>query len=197
MGMLFENQNPAHDEAQPIIAEVDGVSLSLPEYRQSLFVNRAAVMSRYVSYGIETGKGFWETEYMGETPAGALKRIALDEAVRRKIIQIFARKKGVTAEITYKAFLQKHKAENNRRAEALANNQIIYGPQQYDAAVFFDLHISELSAETVKVMERESKYANGKTVNNEYGKRISEMMEKANVKINHEVYDNISVDDVE
>ena len=168
----------AYDELYPIIAEIDGVPLSFAEYKQSISAKRAAVMSKYVSYGIETERGFWETEYKGKTPFEKLKQVAFDEAVRRKIIQIFARQKGITCEITYKAFLQKHEAENNRRA----GNQIIYGPKQYETAVFFDLYIAELSAET--------------TTNDENNKALAEMIQKANIKINHEVYDNISVDDV-
>ena len=190
------DQNPAYDELPPIIVEIDGVPLSLMEYKQSISVKRAAVMSKYVSYGIETGMGFWETEYKNETPLDALKRVALGEAVRRKIIQIFARQKGVTTEITYKTFLQGYESENNRRTEALANNQVIYGPKKYEAAIFFDLHISNLSAETIKAIERESKYTDGKTADNEYEKTIAEMIQKANIKINHEIYDNISVDDI-
>lgn len=57
--------------------------------------------------------------------------------------QILLKEKGVIEDYSYTKFMEQLKKENEKRKEAIENNQVIYGPKQYDKKVYFDYYYSE------------------------------------------------------
>jgi hypothetical protein len=148
-------------------AWVCGEPVSLGEYRHELVKNYSRVLSKTVSAGGIQGKGFWETgitfadsaDSMGVitpgviTPLEMLKAAALQSSTRRKVVQIWARERGLADDISYKAFVKNFRDENIRRKEALSRGEPVYGPEQYTQAIYYDLTLAETEHSLKKTLE--------------------------------------------
>lgn len=78
-------------------------------------------------------------QHHGDTtlPLATLKEKVLQELIRVKVIQIEGKKRGMLSSTAYADFLVDLDKENKRRIDAVANNQVIYGPQQYTEQTYY------------------------------------------------------------
>ncbi|MBP1990825.1 peptidylprolyl isomerase [Paenibacillus eucommiae] len=135
----------------PVVAWVEGEPLAIGEFKMSLQGNKAFIVSYFnKTYGTNDGPDFWESSIEGEVPIKLLRQKALEESSRIKIQQLLARKEGIVEDISYDFFQSSLKAENRRREEALKSKEPIYGPKQYNEALFFDITFSELANQLKK-----------------------------------------------
>ncbi|MCD6288677.1 MAG: peptidyl-prolyl cis-trans isomerase [Candidatus Hydrogenedentes bacterium] len=135
-------------DAGNVVATVNGEPVTVPEFRRFMLKNRSRVFSYFArKYGETEQKGFWNRTIGGETPIDRLRRIAMDECVRVKVQQIYAREKGVIDKISYAAFLEQLKKENQRRKDAVAHGKVIYGPVEYSETAGFDYWLSLIGIE--------------------------------------------------
>ena len=118
---------------------------------------RANVFSYFVQkYGVTDSAKFWTTRFQGEIPIEVLKQKTLDKLKRIKTEQIVMKKNGIANDISYSGFLDKLKAENERRKKAVEKKQAIYGPQQYDAIGYYDiLHGNRIEELKNKLADKE------------------------------------------
>lgn len=63
---------------------------------------------------------------------------AIDRLLKIKVAQQLAVKYGILKDISFSAFLKEFDVENKRRAEALENKEVIYGPKQYTQLTYYD-----------------------------------------------------------
>jgi PPIC-type PPIASE domain. len=120
-------------------ALVNGEPISVRELEHRMQADRSQVVQYFrEKYNAEDNAGFWEKSYNGETPLDTLRKKALDECVKIKVQQILAQKKGIIKGISYSAFLKELDKENKRRAEAVKNNEVIYGPVKYAEDAYFE-----------------------------------------------------------
>lgn len=127
------------------IALINGDPLCYQEYKYFLNRNRAGVIGHYRKvFGLRYAKDFWTDESNQVTPANELKNRALEDAVKVKIQQQLAREYGLIDDIGYANFLTLWQNENQRRKKALVNRQVIYGPEQYTEAGYYDYLLSNL-----------------------------------------------------
>jgi len=138
----------AGQPAEPWVAKVDGEPLSARLFERRLMRNRAAAY-RYFSqkYGVSDSADFWTTPHAGETPLDWLKTRALDECVRILVEKTLARDHGVPTDTSYLAFLQRLERENQRRREAVAAGEPVYGPQQYGEDEYFNYSFTNMVIE--------------------------------------------------
>lgn len=129
------------------VVTIDGEGVSMREFELYLSKNTGDIYHHfYQNYGVEDGEGFWQGSYGNEQPLTLLKEKALKELLKVKTEQIIAKEEGLTKDISYEAFLLNYNAENERRKKAVANNEVIYGPVQYEEAqYYFYLHNYMLS----------------------------------------------------
>ena len=117
------------DEAESVVATIDGEPVSLAEFRLRLREDRAGVYDYFQShYGIGDGATFWHGGVAGITPLDFIKEQALRELTRIKVQQLAARRAGLIGDVSYAAFLQRLQAENARRAAAMTSGVAVYGP---------------------------------------------------------------------
>ncbi|QGQ95107.1 hypothetical protein EHS13_09525 [Paenibacillus psychroresistens] len=122
-----------------IVATVNSEPVQAQELRFFMNKHRAEIVQFYKqSYNIEMSKSFWTTKIQGEAPAERLKRLALEDVSQVKLVQILAKATGLNSYLDYSAFLKAWHAENVRRAAAVEKGAVIYGPIQYDEAMYFD-----------------------------------------------------------
>lgn len=137
---LFAQASQSNTSA---VLTVDGEAITAAELAIHMDRNRAEIAQHYQQqFGAEADKGFWSRRYGEETPAERLQAVASEQAVRMKVEQMLAREAGVVADIGYKAFVEAMEAENTRRANAIMNNQVVYGPARFDMQSFHMYYMS-------------------------------------------------------
>ncbi|SDX82418.1 peptidyl-prolyl cis-trans isomerase [Paenibacillus sp. CF384] len=121
-----------------VVATVNDEPITVQEFMPKLVKHRAEVLAYFKKeHNVEPGEDFWTSSFDGEIPAEMLKKIALDECIAIKVQQIAGLEKGLVKDISYSQFLEDLKNENTRRATAIANKKVVYGPQQYTEDVYF------------------------------------------------------------
>ncbi len=120
------------------VARVNDDPISVRLFERRLARNRFLAFGYFQArYGAVVDADFWTSSYEGEVPAEWLKQRTLEECVRIKIELGLAKESGVIGDTGYAALLQALDLENQRRREALAAGQPIYGPEQYREDEFF------------------------------------------------------------
>ena len=130
------------------VATVNGISIPMREFQTFLDKERAATLARYPS-GSSAGDGepFWNRPVDGVTPAGYLTRTALADVVTTTVELQLAAKYKLIADPSYHSFLAAFQAENERRARAIAQRQVVYGPMKYAEANYLDYVTGEYAYE--------------------------------------------------
>jgi len=137
------------------VAKVNGEPISVRLFERGMVRNRASAYQYFrQKYGAEDSADFWTTPYDGEAPLEWIKQKTLDECVRIKVEQVFARDHGVIADAGYGAFLASLERENERRRQALAAGEPIYGPQQYTEDTYFTYFFTNMVLELKKRLSR-------------------------------------------
>jgi hypothetical protein len=125
-------------QGEPTVATVNGVPVSEQEFKLFLQDNTANTYNYFKQrYNVDNHPGFWTGTFGGEVPIEYARKQALDQLVRIKIEQSLAKKNGIMKDIRYSAFLRSLTEENKQRKEKLINNQVIYGPEQYNELDYF------------------------------------------------------------
>ncbi|MEC0243811.1 peptidylprolyl isomerase [Paenibacillus dokdonensis] len=111
----------------------------MPEFEKAARRQMSGVLSYFHDrYGAAQTAGFWTSSFGGEVPLRMLKQTAMDDAFRMKIRQRIAADEDALGDIGYTGFLRQLEQENARRAKAVANHEIIYGPVQYNEDTYFE-----------------------------------------------------------
>lgn len=139
-----------------VVATVNGEPVTVAEFRLLLGKHRASVYGYFHDkYAADNTPQFWTTSFGGEVPLEKLKAEAIHESATIKVQQQLALQKGLVADIDFPAFLRKLRAENKRRAAAVAGGQAIYGPSSYDERAYYDLTFGDLVAALKKKIGEE------------------------------------------
>ncbi len=140
--------------ANKIVATVNGDPVYTEEFRERLLMQKVPVQKYFEKkYGIQAGNDFWEDNFEGENPSKKAKDMALNECVRIKVEQQLARDKGLLEDISYPAFLKQLEKENKRRKKAVENNEIIYGPVEYQKNVYYEYLYSNMKIALKELLE--------------------------------------------
>lgn len=132
---VFSKTNRSDDP----MATVNGEPILLSEFQRAMQANKARVIDYFhEKYGAGQSASFWTETYGGETPLERLKRTALEESVNLKVQQLIAKEQGVLTDIRYDVFLQNLENENERRAKAIENHEVVFGPAQYTEDAYFE-----------------------------------------------------------
>lgn len=135
-------------EGKDWVAKVDNEKISLNEFNHFVKKNRAVVYNYFSQkYSLPSNKDFWTTEFNGEQPDQYLKQKSLDECVKVKVQQMLARDKNLIDDISYSAFLDKLKRENERRQLAVESKKVVYGPVNFSEQAYFSYYFSNLIIE--------------------------------------------------
>lgn len=81
---------------------------------------------------------------------------AMDRLLEIKVAQQLAVKYGILKDSSFSAFLKEFDLENKRRAKALTNKEVIYGPRQYSQLTYYDYrHANMINSLKSKWSEQE------------------------------------------
>lgn len=139
------------------VATVNGEPICVREFRLNMSKEVSGVYAYFrKNYGAEDSKGFWTAKFGDEAPIDILRKKTLDACVRIKVQQMLAREKQIVVDISYEAFLERWKAENKRREEAIKNKEAVYGPEKYDEQTFYIVFMSDMVSKLKSVLIKEA-----------------------------------------
>ncbi len=137
-----------HSLTGPLPATVAYINDSAIDKREfQLFLNDAkAQTAGYFkqTYNADDSSSFWTTSFQGEVPIEKAKQLALDRLKEVKVQQLLAQEYGLVSDLSYTTFLENWSTDNQRREKAIKNNQVIYGPKQYDERGYYTYVFSNL-----------------------------------------------------
>lgn len=149
--ILFQAGEAAGDRK---IALVNGDAVYEEEFRERLLMQQIPVQQYFKEkYQANMEEDFWHNSYGGEKPLKKAKEMALEEYVRIKVEQQLARDKGIVEDISYSAFLKGLEQENKRRKKAVENNEVIYGPIEYQKNVYYEYLRSNMEIKLKELLE--------------------------------------------
>ena len=100
---------------------------------------RADIINEYAAkYSIRDFSDFWDKDFDGVTPAQALEKRALDEAVSAKIKLVMMRENGIYEDISFRVLLEKAERFNAENA----NTSGVVGIRTVNMDSFYSYYVS-------------------------------------------------------
>ena len=156
MGFLYHENKLADPNPFAVVAKVDGEPIVYAEFQMVMNENRAMIFNYFkMKYGVNDNPNFWNSRYGGKVPIQLLQRVALKQLVNDKIQFIMAREKGLIAHASYAQFLKDFANANAQRQQAVASNQIIYGPQQFVKQSYYQYELSKLQGKLIHLLSQQ------------------------------------------
>ena len=116
----------------------------------------------------DDGPGYWLDDGVAETPLRKLRELVKEELVRIKVIQGLAQKHDLLKDPGFGAFLKNLAGENERRKQAVATHQVVYGPRQYRETAYYYILLGDLDHKLQAIVAREPGQAVTETDITEY-----------------------------
>ena len=115
-----------------IVGYVNKEPVTAEEYALFAQRNRHAVITHFRNNKkLKYHANFWTDKSKGKTPGEVLKAMTMDSIVSIKVQYILARQYGIINDISFQSIKQNLENENQYRRQALKQNVVIYGPEQY------------------------------------------------------------------
>ncbi|NOU64778.1 hypothetical protein GC096_12145 [Paenibacillus sp. LMG 31461] len=199
-----------HSLVGPLPATVAYINDSAIDEREfQLFLNDVkAQTAGYFkqTYNADDSASFWTTSFQGEVPIEKAKQLALDRLKEVKVQQFLAQEYGLMNDLSYTAFLKNWLTENQRREKAIKNNQVVYGPKQYDERGYYSYVFSNLVLKVKAVFQEVTASKGGDTASSvlsedqkqraldaSYGEKVKQLMDAAQVRLVDHVFQEMKV----
>jgi hypothetical protein len=135
------------------VAYVNQVAVDEREFKMLVSQELANVSDYFKQkYQVDDSLSFWTTEVNGEVPIENAKKAALEKIISIKTQQVLAQHYGMLEDLNYQSFLDALSKENGRRQKALATNQVVYGPRQYDESGYYHYLFSNMVIQLKRVL---------------------------------------------
>jgi hypothetical protein len=152
----------SHDKNEAL-AYINGEEITGSEFLLIQNNGKSEVITYFrQKYKADIDKTFWNRNYNGEIPLEILKQKTMDKLTKLKMEQILAKDKGIIEDISYEAFLDALKNENNTRKKSIESGKVIYGNKQFGELEYYNYRQSNLVLELKKkLMDNELKPSDG------------------------------------
>jgi hypothetical protein len=144
--------------ADPVVMTIDGEPVSAGEFKLVMEGHISNVAGYFYGKGIEDHQGYWKDSAAEESPIRMLRKVVTDDLKRIKTIQGWAKQKGLIADISFAAYEDHFRSENERRAQALARGDVIYGPKQYQPYRYYFFRLRDLDQALLEKLAKEPAY---------------------------------------
>lgn len=206
------------------VAKVNGVIIPVREFRQQMLKNRLEVIIYFKQKrGVDVTSEFWNSSYDGEKPVEMLKKTTLNQLIKIKVEQLLAKREGLIKQIKYTSFLKHLEKENRKRKKDYAENRVIFGPEQYGEAQYYDyLHSNmviklkkKLASKELSITENDIKryyeanpsksemdhktfedledFVRVSLIDEKYEELLNQLVKQVKVEINKYVYNNLII----
>jgi hypothetical protein len=144
---------PASIYLEKPVATINGVPLTVREYRRHLAANRTMVLRDIIAnHEVPDPAHFWTTPIDGQTPWERLRDQALGHAIEFRLEQMLACERGVLADISYPAFLMRMNQENRLRAGLRQQNRPPPGPRRFTEEEYYFYGQRQIEVALIRVL---------------------------------------------
>lgn len=158
--LIFALVCPLLLKADPTVLTIDGEPVSAAEFKLVMEGRTAEVTNYfYAKDGLADHAGYWKDDGKPANPIRTLREMVMTELRGLKTVQRLAKSKGVVADISYAAFREDFNRENARRAKALENKEVIYGPKLYKDRPYYYFKQTDLGQALLEVFSKEPENA--------------------------------------
>ncbi len=127
------------DNETKIIGYVNGEPVTNKEYAFFAQRNKHKVISKFRNeYKLNYHADFWQDKSRGKTPGEVLQEITIEDIVNSKVQFLLAKQYGIINDISFLSIEKHLDIENLQRRNALKNNVVIYGPEQYTLESYYE-----------------------------------------------------------
>lgn len=204
------------DREREIIGHVNGEPVTQDEYTFFAQRNKHKVISKFRNeHKLDYHAGFWQDKSKGKTPGEVLNELTIESIVSSKIQFLLAKQYGIIKDISFLSIKQYLESENKQRREALLKHVVIYGPEQYSLESYYEYLTSNMiiklkdymlkngliSVDLSKGVEHKNNstmhdddqyysqvHVANTQINHQYDEIVKQMIERANIKIEKNVY---------
>ncbi|OMC80616.1 hypothetical protein BK125_02070 [Paenibacillus odorifer] len=140
-------------QAEEMLLTFNGQEATAAEFNWHLQMNRALIVDYFKqTYNADYSKDFWSAYYSGENPMQKWINTAQTQLLTKRMELQLAQEAGVVTDISFEGFLKEMERENNRRSQAAANKEVVYGPLHLEAQAYFSYYMSNLEEATIEAM---------------------------------------------
>lgn len=204
-------------EKSSIVLWVNDMPVTTSEFEFQMLRNKAEVTGYfYRKHKISDSDIFWISSFQNESPLEMLKKLALEDAIKCKVQQQLAIKKGVSDNFDFDEMIKEMEAVNLERKQKVQLGEVVYGPVSFTPRTYFDyvfdqmvyelkyeLSLSELKPgqKELELMQKSLEFPASEIagfltmqyVDLNYNSFIDSLMNAANIKINQDVIAEIGV----
>lgn len=140
-------------QAEEPLLILNGQEVTAAEFSWHLQMNRALTADYFKqTYGADYSEKFWSTDYSGEQPIQKWMKESQTQLLTKRVELQLAQEAGVVSDISFEGFLKGMEHENQRRSQAAANKEVVYGPLHLDAQAYYSYYMSNLEDATIEAM---------------------------------------------
>jgi hypothetical protein len=151
--LLIGATNVQAPRAEETLLTFNGQVVSAAEFNWHLQMNRALTADYFKqTYDAKYSEKFWSTDYSGENPMQRWIKQSQTQLLTKRMELQLALEAGVLSDISFEGFLKGMERENQRRSQAEANKEVVYGPLHLEAQAYHSYYMSNLVDATIAVM---------------------------------------------
>lgn len=143
--------------SEKTVMTINGEEIKEEEFSFYLRQNRSDIIMSYTAgKGLTYDDAFWNTETEdGSTPLSAWIDAAVEKCAYNNALRQAAKEAGLTDFTSFADWKEDLDKENNRRAEAVKNGEVIYGPERYELDAYIQITLANLKEDLKKVFREE------------------------------------------
>ncbi|MEK5397147.1 peptidyl-prolyl cis-trans isomerase [Paenibacillus nitricinens] len=143
----------APQQVEEPLLTLNGQEVTAAEFNWHLQMNRALTADYFKqTYDADYSEKFWSTDYTGEKPIHRWIKESQTQLLTKRMELQLAQEAGVVSDISFEGFLKGMGRENQRRSQAVANKEVVYGPLHLEAQAYYSYYMSDLEDATIEAM---------------------------------------------
>ncbi|CAH1057781.1 peptidylprolyl isomerase [Paenibacillus pseudetheri] len=151
--LLIGAMNVQAPQAEEPLLTLNEQEVTAAEFNWHLQMNRALTADYFKqTYDADYSEKFWSTDYSGEKPIHRWIKESQTQLLTKRMELQLAQEAGVVSDISYEGFLKGMEHENQRRSQAAANKEVVYGPLHLEAQAYYSYYMSNLEDATIEAM---------------------------------------------
>lgn len=155
-GALLLGLRTSSAPTDAVVATVDGHDVTAAEVAFQADRLRASVQNELQVAAGSTGEPVdWSADLDGRTGREVLLDRALAQAVADKQLLLLAQEAGVVEDVDFASFASARGAENDRRAGAVAQGEVVYGLTRFGEEEFYEHTLADVRTRVQQVLSAE------------------------------------------
>ena len=137
-----------HKSNDRIVAFVNGQSITTKEINYWMSLHKAEVYNYFLQNKESLDdNNFWQPTESDSSPLETLKKLAFKDAVRCKVQQELALKRGIIITTSYDDLMREIQEVNQSRKQMIDEGHPVYGPVEFNTRTYLDYVFDRITVE--------------------------------------------------